>query len=91
MFFQVITFEKVKVTNNESDNTGQVRTLSYICILFGSILNETVFKEPSLEEKESDLSIWAIFKIFNPFRPLNYLINVSNLGFLTISVFEIEL
>ena len=29
MLFQVITFEKVKVTNNESDNTGQVSYLSF--------------------------------------------------------------
>ena len=29
MLFQVITFEKVKVTNNESDNTGQVRKCNF--------------------------------------------------------------
>ena len=41
---QVITFEKVKVTNNESDNTGQVKTsLKFHCAFFYLLLKTNTF------------------------------------------------
>ena len=40
---QVITFEKVKVTNNESDNTGQVRKHNFHSFL-STFTNQNILR-----------------------------------------------